>query len=104
MPFSFQGTKSEDVAVDPHTMDFYQSQTEDIDIQGNLRTQQQFLDFENHFESMSSASGNIVDIALPANIGTCSSRLVKTPFCKIPIDHCGKYKLTTLFLFFGKPI
>ena len=97
MPFSFQGAKSEDVAVDPHMMDCYQSQIEDIDIQGNLRTQQQLFDFENRFEVMS--TGNIVDIALPANIGTWSSRLPKTPFCKIPIDHCGKYKLEALFCF-----
>lgn len=102
MPFSFQGTKNEDVAVDPHLMDFYQSQNEDIDIQGKLSTQQQLLDFENHFEAMSSE--NTVDIALPANIGTCSSRLLKTSFCKIPVDHHGKYKLTTIFWFCGKPI
>lgn len=43
MPFSFQGTKSEDVAVDPHLMDFYQSQIEDVEIQGKLSTQQQLL-------------------------------------------------------------
>lgn len=48
MPFSFQGTRSEDVAVDPHMKDFFQSQNEDIDIQGkpNKPTQPQPLDFE----------------------------------------------------------
>ena len=80
MPFSFQGTKSEDVAVDPHMMDCYQSQIEDIDIQGNLRTQQQRLDFQNHFEAMS--SGNIVDIALPANIGLVRVDCLKPLFVR----------------------
>lgn len=33
MPFLFQGSKSYDVAVDPHMLDFH-SQIEDIEIQG----------------------------------------------------------------------
>lgn len=98
---SFQSPKGYDVAVDPHMLEFYHSQIEDIEIQGKLHTQQQLLDFENHFEAVS--SGNIVDIALPAYIGTLLRvDCLKLLSCKILIDLCGKY--TTLFLFCNKPI
>lgn len=76
---SFQSAKGYDVAVDPHMLEFYHSQIEDIEIQGKLHTQQQLLDFENHFEAVS--SGNIVDIALAGLYRDfASSRLLETPF------------------------
>lgn len=45
MSFWFQGSKNYDVAIDPHVQEFYHSQIEDIEIQGNKLSLQQLSDF-----------------------------------------------------------
>ncbi len=50
MPFWFQGSKSYDVAVDPHMLETYHSQIEDIDIQGNPSLQRLLDDFSDRLD------------------------------------------------------
>lgn len=102
IPFSFQGTRSEDVAVDPHMKDFFQSQNEDIDIQGkpNKSTQPQLLDLN----LKQCRLGILLTSLCCLILGLVRIACLKSLFIRFQLITTANINITTLFLFCGKPL